>query len=200
MQMDAEKTEFTECDKRLHIQERNDQGLTLRQQQAVELLALGKTKTEVAAAIGVSRQQLHRWDKNVYFRSAVSMTYAAQWIGNKERLRGLAGKAVAVIENEIDGGNLKAAVELLKIIGMANGKAALTKQGKSVDDLLEIEATDQVDSFLATWDKPATTQEALQREFAYRPKLIQDKLKRLRATSKVPEDEDEEAAPEEEVQ
>lgn len=200
MQMNAEKNEGTECVKRLHIQERNEHGLTQHQQQAAELLALGKSKTEVAAAIGVSRQQLHRWDKNVYFRSAVSMTHAELWKENKERLRGLAGKAVAVIENEIDGGNLKAAVELLKIIGMSNGKVALTREGKSVDNLLKIEAANQADSFLATWDKPTTTQEALQREFGYRPMLIQDKLKRLKAMMKPPEDEAEGATPEEEVQ
>ena len=198
--LEKKENDVTKGYEMLHIIERNDQGLTLRQQQAAELLALGKSKTEVATTVGVSRQQLHRWDKNVYFRSAVSMNHAELWIGNKERLRGLAGKAVAVIENEIEGGNLKAAVELLKIIGMANGKAALTKQGKSVDDLLEIEAANQVDSFLETWDKPATTQEAMQREFAYRPKLIQDKLKRLKAMTKPPEDEVEDITPEEEVQ
>lgn len=198
--MAEEKNDVTKGSKMLHIIERNEQGLTLRQRQAVELLALGKSKTEVAAAVGVSRQQLHRWDKNVYFRSAVSMTHAELWKENRERLRGLAGKAVAVIENEIDGGNLKAAVELLKIIGMSQGKVALTKQGKSVDELLEIEAANQADYFLATWDKPTTTQEALQREFAYRPMLIQDKLKRLKATANVPEDEEEEISPEEEAQ
>ena len=83
---------------------------------------------------------------------------------------------------------------------MSNGKVSLTKNGKSVDDLLEIEAANQTDSFLATWDTPTTTQEALQREFAYRPKLIQDKLKRLKAMTKPPEEEEEDVTPEEEAQ
>lgn len=192
MQMNAEKKEVTECDKTLHIQERNDQGLTLRQNHAVDLLALGKSKTEVAATIGVSRQQLHRWDKNVYFRSAFSKRHAELWQENKERLRGLAGKAVAVIESELDSGNLKAAVELLKIVGLSGGKIALAQPAKSVEDLLEIEAAKLADAYMSNMARPSTTQEVFTREFVERPALIRSNLLRLKAMTKPPEDTDEE--------
>lgn len=192
MQMDAEITEFTECDKSLRIQERNENKLTPRQQQAVELLALGKSKTEVASEVGVSRQQLHRWDKNVYFRAAFSKRHAELWQENKERLRGLAGKAVAVIESELESGNLKAAVELLKIVGLSGGKIALAQPAKSVDDLLEIEAAKLTDAYMSNLVRPSTTQEVFAREFVERPALIRSNLLRLKAMTKPPDDNDEE--------
>ena len=192
MQMDAEENEVTECDKSLHIQERNSEGLTLRQQQAVELLALGKSKTEVASEVGVSRQQLHRWDKNVYFRAAFSKRHAELWQENKERLRSLAGKAVAVIESELESHNLKAAVELLKIVGLSNGKIALAQPAKSVEDLLEIEAAKLTDAYMSNMTRPSTTQEIFTREFVERPALIRSNLLRLKAMTKPPDDNDEE--------
>ena len=119
--------------------------------------------------------------------------HADLWQENKQRLRGLSAKAVDVIEQELESGNLKAAVELLKIVGMSNGRIALVQAGKSIDDLLEIDAAKDVDVFMADWEKPATTNEAFQREFAYRPAFIKDRVKRLKAMAKVPEDKAEEA-------
>ena len=199
MQMDAEENEVTECDKSLHIQERNENRLTPRQQQAVELLALGESKTKVASEVGVSRQQIHKWTQNVYFRSAFSKRHADLWQENKERLRGLAGKAVAVIESELESGNLKAAVELLKIVGLSGGKIALAQPGKSVEDLLEIESANQVDAYMRTLDRPNTNQEVFSREFVERPALIRSNLLRLKAMTKPPEEDAEEITPEEEV-
>ena len=197
----AEETKnLTEADKSLHIQKRNENGLTIRQQQAADLLALGESKTKAAAAVGVSRQQLHTWVQNVYFRSAVSKRHAEVWQESKERLRGLAVKAVDVIGNEIEGGNLKAAVELLKIVGLSNGKIALAQPAKSVEDLLEIESAKQVDSYMAKLDTPTTSQEVFQREFGLRPEMIKNNLRRLQVIAKVPEDKTEELKPEEEVQ
>jgi len=184
--------DITKTDKTLHIRERNEYGLTQRQQKAAELLAAGKTKNTVAEEVGISRQQLWEWGKNVFFRSAVSRIHSDLWIENKQRLRGLGGKAVDVIATELDNGNLKAAVELLKLIGLSNGKIALTQQGKSVDDILEIDATQYIDEVMEKWDKPSTGQEALQREFGDRPWLIKDRVKTMRKAAVVPEDDEEE--------
>jgi len=155
-------------------------------------LAAGKTKNTVAEEVGISRQQLWEWGKNVFFRSAVSRIHSDLWVENKQRLRGLGGKAVDVIATELDSGNLKAAIELLKLIGLSNGKIALAQQGKSVDDILEIDATQYIDEVMKKWDKPSTGQEALQREFGDRPWLIKDRVKRLKNMVVVPEDEEEE--------
>ena len=130
--------------------------------------------------------------KNVFFRSAVSRIHSDLWVENKQRLRGLGGKAVDVIATELDNGNLKAAVELLKLIGLSNGKIALAQQGKSVNDILEIDAAKYVDKIMEKWDKPSTGQEALQRELGDRPWLIKDRVKTMRKAAVVPEDEEEE--------
>ena len=192
MYKEKKNSSLAKTDKTLRIKERNEYGLTQRQQKAAELLAAGKTKNTVAEEVGISRQQLWEWGKNVFFRSAVSRIHSDLWIENKQRLRGLGGKAVDVIEQELESGNLKAAVELLKIVGMSNGRIALVQAGKSIDDLLEIDAAKDVDVFMADWEKPATTNEAFQREFAYRPAFIKDRAKRLKAMAKVPEDKAEE--------
>lgn len=179
---------LTKPDKTLHIQPRNENGITSRQQQAADLLALGKTKTKVAIDVGVSRQQLSLWGKNPFFRSAISMRQAELWQFNKDRLRGLAGKAVDVIEKELDNGNYKAAVELLKIIGLSNGKIALAQQGRTAGDFMQMDAEKQVDAEMATWDKPTSPQEVLQRQFADRPRLIQNKVNLMKIIAKPPED------------
>lgn len=191
--MDEGTSEFTKVDESLRILERNENKLTTRQQQAVELLALGESKTKVASEVGVSRQQIHKWSQNVYFRAAFSKRHAELWQENKERLRGLAGKAVAVIQSELESGNIKAAVELLKIVGLSNGKIALLAQpAKSVDDLLEIEAAKLSDAYMSNMARPSTTQEVFTREFVERPALIRSNLLRLKAMTKPPEDTDEE--------
>ena len=41
-----------------------------------------------------------------------------------------------IIVTELDSGNLKVAVELLKLVGLSNGKIALAQTGNSVDDIL----------------------------------------------------------------
>jgi len=190
--VEGKDKDITKTDKTLHIKERNEYGLTQRQQKAAELLAAGKTKNTVAEEVGISRQQLWEWGKNVFFRSAVSRIHSDLWVENKQRLRGLGGKAVDVIATELDSGNLKAAIELLKLIGLSNGKIALAQQGKSVNDILEIDATQYIDEVMEKWDKPSTGQEALQRELGDRPWLIKDRVKTMRKAAVVPEDEEEE--------
>jgi hypothetical protein len=46
------------------------------------------------------------------------------WAGAQERLRALVGKAVEVIEQAVSGGDLKTAVELLKIVKVHGGVGA----------------------------------------------------------------------------
>ena len=190
--------DITKTDKTLHIRERNEYGLTQRQQKAAELLAAGKTKNTVAEEVGISRQQLWEWGKNVFFRSAVSRIHSDLWVENKQRLRGLGGKAVDVIATELDSGNLKAAIELLKLIGLSNGKIALAQQGKSVDDILEIDATQYIDEVMEKWDKPSTGQEALQRELGDRPWPIKDRVNIMRKAAVFPENEEKNVNPGEE--
>jgi len=45
----------------MHLIEQNHQGLTAKQQQAIELIAIGKTDSEVGEALSVGRDTVNRW-------------------------------------------------------------------------------------------------------------------------------------------
>ena len=47
--------------KSMHLLEQNYEGLTPKQRQAIELIAAGKTDTQVGAVVGVGRDTVNRW-------------------------------------------------------------------------------------------------------------------------------------------
>ena len=53
---------------------------------------------------------------------------------------------------------------------------------------MQMDAEKQVDAEMATWDKPTSPQEVLQRQFADRPRLIQNKVNLMKIIAKPPED------------
>ena len=181
------RADITEPDESLHKNERNEYKLTPRQQMAAELLAAGKSKTATAEEVGISRQQLWEWEKNVYFKSAVSRLHADLWVENGQRLRGLGARAVDVIEKEIDGGNVKAAIALLKTIGMSNGKIALQRKGKTVEDFLAIEAEKEADAIIASWPAEDPMQQITYMVKA-KPLIVKEKVQNMLKDIEPPED------------
>ncbi len=98
------------------------QGLTLPQQSAVDLLASGKNDTETAELLELSRTAVTKW--RLYspdFQAALNQRRREIWGAAGDRLRALLPKALGVIEREMEGDNraFRAAVEVLKIAGMA---------------------------------------------------------------------------------
>ena len=181
------RADLTEPDESLHKNERNEYKLTPRQQMAAELMATGKSKTATAEEVGISRQQLWEWEKNVYFKSAVSKIHADLWVENVQRLRGLGARAVDVIEREIDGGNVKAAIALLKTIGMSSGKIALQRKGKTVEDFLAIEAEKEADAIIASWPAEDPMQQLTYMVKA-KPQIVKDKVQNMLKDIEPPED------------
>ena len=182
------RADITEPDETLHKTERNEYSLTPRQQMAAELLAAGKSKKATAIEVGISRQQLWEWEKNVYFKSAVSRIHADLWVDNAQRLRGLGARAVDVIEKEIDGGNVKAAIALLKTIGMSNGKIALQRKGKTVEDFLSIEAEKEADDIIASWSAEDDPMQQLTYMVKVKPQIVKEKVKVMLRGIEPPED------------
>jgi hypothetical protein len=91
--------------------------LTPEQENAVDLLILGKPDREVADTLGFARETVTRWrHEHPVFIAELNRRRQALWVEHHERLRALVGQAVEVIEQAVCGGNLKAAVELLKIV------------------------------------------------------------------------------------
>ena len=91
--------------------------LSIEQQNAIDLLIQGKPDHEVAAAVGVVRETVTRWrHENPYFVAELNRQRKALWGAAHERLRGLVYKAVDIVEQAIEAGDLKAAVEILKAV------------------------------------------------------------------------------------
>lgn len=94
--------------------------LTPAQAVAVELIAQGKGDTEAAEAAKVTRQTVNEWrHHNPAFIASVNMARRELWSGPRERLQGLAGKAVGVLERMLDlpvVTALPAAVAVLKAV------------------------------------------------------------------------------------
>jgi hypothetical protein len=97
-----------------------DWTLTPQQETAVDLLASGKTVTDVAKAIEVTRQTVSEWfNHHPGFQAALNSRRQELWVGMTNRLRGLLPKALEVLTCELEGEHpLPAAVHVLKACGL----------------------------------------------------------------------------------
>lgn len=164
-----------------------EQGLTAKQYNAAELVSLGHTNSEIAEIIGISRRQLAKWRSNAYFESEVSRLRAQLWTDGKQRLRGLIGKAVRVVESSIDAGDTKAALALLRLVDLKIGAPPLPK---SVNETLELQATRYVDDLIGRLPS-IDPQRALDRLVTTRPIMIREIYEGMKESLQVPEDEEE---------
>jgi hypothetical protein len=97
-----------------------DWSLTPQQETAVALLASGKTVTDTAQAIEVTRQTVSEWlHHHPGFQAALNNRRQELWEGMTDTLRGLLPKALAVLTRELEGEHpLPAAVHVLKACGL----------------------------------------------------------------------------------
>ena len=98
----------------------SDWALTPQQETAVDLLASGKTVTDTATAIDVTRQTVSEWlNHHPGFQAALNGRRQELWIGMTDSLRGLLPKAMEVLTQELEGEHpLLAAVHVLKACGL----------------------------------------------------------------------------------
>jgi predicted transcriptional regulator len=93
--------------------------LTPQQAAAVDLLAVGRTITEVAEAVGVTRQTVSEWfNQAPVFEAAVNRRRQELWDSMSNRLQALLPNALDVLEQAVKGGSVRAAVEVLKAAGL----------------------------------------------------------------------------------
>ena len=97
-----------------------DWTLTPQQETAVDLLASGKTVTDTAQAIEVTRQTVSEWlNHHPGFQAALNRRRQELWIGMTDTLRGLLPKALEVLKSELESETpLPAAVHVLKACGL----------------------------------------------------------------------------------
>jgi hypothetical protein len=100
-----------------------DARLTPQQGAAVDLLTSGKTLTDTAAALEVDRATVSGWvNHHPPFIAALNSRRQELWESQVETLRGLLPKALAVLQQELEGDTpLPAAIQVLKSCGLATG-------------------------------------------------------------------------------
>ena len=83
----------------------------------------GKTITDAATAAGVERITVHRWlRENFAFQAAWNRDRQELRRETYARLERLAAKAADCLEKAIDGGDVKAALEIIKGTGILGRK------------------------------------------------------------------------------
>ena len=96
--------------------------LSIRQANAIDLLLTGKTDSEVAQAVGVTRQTVNGWRNcNAEFIAELSTRRVALWEAQDDRIRDLVPQAVDLMGAKIRDGDLTAAVQLLRAAGYYSG-------------------------------------------------------------------------------
>ena len=95
--------------------------LTPQQIQAIDLLLLGKTVTETAAALDVARETVSRWKhKDAAFQAAYNVGLLSAWEASHKRLLDARTKAIDKLSTLLDKEEdpqtvLKAAAALVRI-------------------------------------------------------------------------------------
>jgi hypothetical protein len=96
--------------------------LTPEQLNAIPLLCTGATDAETAAAVGVQRETVWRWRHETPAFMAELEKARQQFIsGAVDKLRSTLPKAVQNVCDAVEGGNLKASLELLRCVGLGDG-------------------------------------------------------------------------------
>ncbi len=89
------------------------------QENAIAGLLAGKTITDAAAEAGVDRATVHRWLRDCFaFQAAINAGRREMRDAVCGRLERLAAKAADCLERAIDGGDVKAALEIVKGMGI----------------------------------------------------------------------------------
>ena len=111
--------------------------LAEKQLAAIDLICMGKSFSEVARTVWVTRQTISRWfNHDPKFRLALEERRTEAHQASVIRLRGLVPRALDVLERALSGeGALKAAVQIVKMAGLHNEPAPLRPE--DVGDLEE---------------------------------------------------------------
>ncbi len=116
--------------------------LTVQQQNAIDMLILGKSDREAAEAVGVSRQTVCTWrHEHAGFIAELNRRRGEVWSAHTDRLRQLVSAAVDVLEANLgsDDARLRqeAAVHVLKATGLYG--ANLAPSGPTDSEGVELE-------------------------------------------------------------
>jgi DNA-directed RNA polymerase specialized sigma24 family protein len=120
--------------------ENGNEALAVEQQTALELLLLGKSVAETAKTAGVGRSTVHRWLKHdPAFRAAYNEWHDQLKESSRSRLLMLTDKATDALEKALEAGDARAALQLLKGMGLIKDQPAGPTEPEEVKKVMEIE-------------------------------------------------------------
>lgn len=101
---------------------KREQGLTIEQLNAIDLLVGGKTDQEVANKINVNRVTVTKWrNYDIYFQAELNKRRKEIWGASIDKMRALVPKAMERLEQEFDSKyGWKIALEIIKLAGLEN--------------------------------------------------------------------------------
>ena len=118
--------------------------LSIEQENAIDLLILAKTDQEVANAVGLTRPTIVGWRANPVFMATLNARRQALWQAAHEQLRAALGQAVANITGAVAEGNLKASIELLRILS-SHGTVGAPQGQTDPDAMVQADVARQAD-------------------------------------------------------
>ncbi|MFC5713834.1 hypothetical protein ACFPU1_13755 [Thalassorhabdus alkalitolerans] len=148
---------------------KREQGLTIEQLNAIDLLIAGKSDQDVANVIEVNRVTITKWrNYDVYFRAELNKRRKELWGASIDKMRAILPKAIERLEKEIEKEHgWKVAIELLKISGV-NNTHITTIGHEEVDKILGDEAEKKLNEELFSNVSDYSKREVLE---AYQQKL-----------------------------
>jgi len=95
--------------------------LSPKQEKALQSLLLGDSATDAAAAVGVHRTTLHRWQQDPTFQAAMNRERLDLRSSANARLQNMQEKAIEVVDKALDGGDVRSALSVLRGLGFLAG-------------------------------------------------------------------------------
>lgn len=119
---------------------RNLARLGVEQQTALELLLTGKSIAETARSAGVSRVAIYRWLKHdAAFQAAYNQWHDQLQESCRSRLQTLTDKATDALEKALEAGDARAALQLLKGMGMIKERPPGPTDPEEIEKTLAME-------------------------------------------------------------
>jgi hypothetical protein len=120
--------------------------LSPAQETALTLYLAGQSDTNVAQAVGVTRQTCWEWRRqHPVFMAELERRRAEVWRQPQEHLRSLLSKAVDNLAAAVEDGDLKASIEVLKAVGMYGDDTMNAIHEQDPEKLIRQQAEAQVD-------------------------------------------------------
>jgi hypothetical protein len=91
--------------------------LSPEQETAIDLILAGQSDRDVAAAVNRTRQTIGAWRQQPMFAAALNARRVEIWGNSSDRLRRLLPRAIEVVEDALNKGDLRTAFRIIELAG-----------------------------------------------------------------------------------